>query len=60
MDRKLHCELFDLCVQLDLTIKINNRSGEVNISEEIGKFECAEQALGFLRTYFKEALENNE
>ena len=60
MDRKLHCELFDLCVQLELSIRVNSRNGDINIYEEVGHFECVEQALGFLRTQFKEALENKE
>ena len=51
-------ELMSLCCKLGLSIRINHKSGEINLYEELGEYECAEQAINVLKKQYAEALDD--
>jgi hypothetical protein len=55
-------ELLNICEKLQLSARINGRTGSIHLYEDLGDFECAEQAILFLTERFKEMEkdENNE
>jgi hypothetical protein len=53
-------ELTDLCRKLKLSVRFDHHCGEISIYDNIGNFECSEQAVLFLKTNFEEDLEEME
>ena len=52
-------ELLKLCDQLQLSARINGKNGAVYLYEDLGEYECAEQAVLFLKQLIKNAEEND-
>jgi len=41
-------KLMDLCFDLQLSVRVNHKDGRINLYEDMGEWECAEQALLYL------------
>jgi hypothetical protein len=45
---EIYKELIDICQALEISVRINSNTGAINLYEELGEFECAEQAVRYL------------
>jgi hypothetical protein len=59
MENKM-IELIDICEKIGVTISINHKKESIEMSENLGEFECAEQALQFIKNNYQEELEEIE
>ena len=49
MKDKFKQELLEICDELELSVRFNSKNGSVNLYEDMGEFECAEQAVLFIK-----------
>lgn len=53
-------EIIDLCKELELSARINGKTGEIHLYMDLGSYDCAEQAILYIKNHLLSILESEE